>query len=51
MTELPKVRLGRSELWVTRLISGGNPLCAYSHFSETMNAQMRACFTPEQAVA
>ena len=51
METLPQVRLGCSDLLVTRLISGGNPLCAYSHFSQEMDEQMRGYFTPEQAVA
>ncbi len=51
MTVLPKVRLGRSDFLVTRLISGGNPLCGNSHFSDEMNRQMREYFTPEQVLA
>jgi hypothetical protein len=51
MEELPQVPLGRSNLLVTRLISGGNPLCGNSHFSDEMNDQMRDYFTPEQVVA
>jgi len=42
--------LGKSDMWVTRLISGGNPLCGNSHFSETRNEQMRAYFTAERVV-
>lgn len=51
MTKLPKVQLGRSDVFVTRLISGGNPLCGCSHFSDEMSEQMRDYFTPEQVVA
>lgn len=51
METLPEVCLGRSDVYVTRLISGGNPLCGNSHFSDEMNAQMREYFTPEQVVS
>ncbi len=51
MKKLPQVRLGQSETFVTRLISGGNPLCGNSHFSDEMSAQMCEYFTPEQVVA
>ncbi len=51
MESLPKVRLGRSDTQVTRLISGGNPLCGNSHFSDEMSAQMSEYFAPEQVVA
>lgn len=51
MTPLPQVRLGRSAVSVTRLISGGNPLCGNSHFSDTMSAEMGEYFTPAQVVA
>ena len=51
MQELPQVRLGRSDWFVTRLISGGNPLCANSHFSDEMSQHMRDYFTPEQVIA
>lgn len=50
MTMLPKIPLGKSEVLVTRLISGGNPLCANSHFSADMDRQMREYFTPGQVV-
>jgi len=50
-TALPRVRLGRSEIEVTRLISGGNPLCGNSHLSEALNAEMREYFTAERVVA
>ncbi len=51
MDALPCVRLGRSTLQVTRLISGGNPLCGNSHVSEAVNAEMRAYFTADQVVS
>jgi hypothetical protein len=51
MEELPQVRLGQSNLLVTRLISGGNPLCGNSHFSGEMDEQMRSYYTPDQVVA
>ena len=51
MRRLPEVRLGRSDVFVTRLISGGNPLCGNSHFSAAMSAQMRDYFTAEHVVA
>jgi hypothetical protein len=50
MNELPKVRLGNSEIEVTRLISGGNPLCGNSHFSPEMNEDMRSYYTEEGVV-
>jgi hypothetical protein len=51
MKELPRIRLGDSGPLVTRLISGGNPLCANSHFSDDLNADMRGYFTAEGVVA
>ena len=51
MEELPRVPLGRSDVLVTRLISGGNPLCGNSHFSDELDVRMRDYFTPEQVVA
>lgn len=47
---LPLVRLGRSDTFVTRLISGGNPLCGNSHFSAAMSEEMRAYFSASQVV-
>jgi len=35
--ELPKARFANSDLFVTRLISGGNPLQGNSHFSDAMD--------------
>lgn len=49
--ELPTVALGSSPHRVTRLISGGNPLCGNSHFSDAMNADMRDYFSADQVVA
>lgn len=51
MTDIPKVPLGNSQILVTRLISGGNPLCGNSHRSPELDAEMRAYFTAEQVVA
>lgn len=51
MIDLPKIRLGKSNIFVTRLISGGNPLCAYSHFSDKMGAEMRDYFTDAQVIS
>jgi len=50
MNEIPKVKLGSSDHRVTRIISGGNPLCGNSHFSEEMSIEMREYFTPQQVV-
>jgi len=51
MTGLPRSKLGSSDVSVTRLISGANPLCGNSHFSDKMNAEMREYFTSERVVA
>ncbi len=48
MQTLPTVRFGETQ--ITRLISGGNPLCANSHFSAEWDAAMREYFTDEQVV-
>ncbi len=45
---LPTVPFG--EIEVTRLISGGNPLCGNSHFSPERNEAMRAYFTDGRVV-
>jgi hypothetical protein len=50
MNNLPKVKFANSDIEVTRLISGGNPLCGNSHFSHEMNRQMEQYFTAEQVV-
>ena len=50
MIELPRVRLGTSDIEVTRLISGGNPLCGNSHFSSEMNEDMKSYYTEEGVV-
>ena len=51
MTELPRVCFANSTVEVTRLISGGNPLCGNSHLSPERDAEMQAYFTAEQIVA
>ncbi|MBI3945361.1 MAG: hypothetical protein HY321_05545 [Armatimonadetes bacterium] len=43
MFQLPTVPFGEHR--ITRLISGGNPLCGNSHFSPEMSADMRGYFT------
>jgi len=48
MSELPTVPFG--DIRITRLISGGNPLCANSHLSEEMNRDMHEYFTDERVV-
>ncbi len=50
MYEIPKVKLGNSDIEVTRLISGGNPLCGNSHFTPDMSKDMREYFTAEEVV-
>ena len=50
MAELPTIRFGNSNVRVTRLISGGNPLCGNSHFSSEMSAEMREYFTAQRVV-
>ncbi len=47
-SQLPTVSFG--PVAITRLISGGNPLCGNSHFSLEMDEEMRAYFTAEQVV-
>lgn len=51
MSDIPVVNLGNSDLQVTRIISGGNPLCGNSHASPKMSKDMRDYFTPEQVVS
>lgn len=51
MYDIPKVKLGNSDIEITRLISGGNPLCGNSHFTPEMSKDMRDYYTPEQVVA
>ncbi|MGB2823269.1 MAG: hypothetical protein WBF17_19970 [Phycisphaerae bacterium] len=48
MAELATVPFGG--IRITRLISGGNPLCANSHFSEEMDRDMQEYFTAERVV-
>ena len=50
MNNLPEVKFANSEEYVTRLISGGNPLCGNSHVSLEMNESMLKYFTPKQVV-
>jgi len=50
MYEIPKVKLGNSDIEITRLISGGNPLCGNSHFSPEMSQDMRGYYTEQQVV-
>ena len=47
---LPTVKLGTSDIQVTRLISGANPLVGNSHFSLERNREMGEYFTAEQVV-
>lgn len=51
MPSLPTVRFANSEVQITRLISGGNPLVGNSHFTRALNDEMREYFTAEQVVA
>jgi len=51
MHEIPKVKLGNSDLEITRLISGGNPLCGNSHNTAEMSQDMRDYYTEQQVVA
>ena len=48
---LPKVKLGNSDIEITRFMSGGNPLCGNSHLSPELSEDMREYFTVEQVVA
>ena len=48
MPDLPTVAFGDIE--ITRLIGGGNPLCAYSHNVEQMTRDMAGYFTAERVV-
>ena len=50
MHDIPRVRLGNSDIEITRLISGGNPLCGNSHFSPEMSRDMREYYTEKQVV-
>jgi hypothetical protein len=47
--DLPTVPLGSFQ--VSRLIIGGNPIRGYSHFSQTLDAEMQAYHTVENTVA
>ncbi|MBE6561600.1 MAG: hypothetical protein E7662_10795 [Ruminococcaceae bacterium] len=46
---LPTMKIGDKE--ITRLIVGSNPFTGKSHLNETVDADMRAYFTEEQAFA
>ena len=46
--DLPKVPFGETE--ITRLISGGNPLCGNSHLTRELDNDMADYFTAEQVV-
>jgi len=48
VSELPSVAFGEHR--ITRLISGGNPLCGNSHFTESLDEEMRQYFTNRQVV-
>jgi hypothetical protein len=45
MNNLPAVKFANSDKMITRLVSGGNPLCGNSHFSEELNSDMSGFFT------
>ena len=49
--QIPQVRFGHSDVFITRLVSGGNPLCGNSHFSPELSEDMRRYFSAEQVVA
>ncbi len=51
MNNLPLVKFANSDLMITRLISGGNPLCGTSHFSEELNNEMKDYFTEKNVVS
>ena len=46
---IPTVAFGEHQ--VTRLMSGGNPLCGNSHWSARRSREMREYFTPERVVS
>jgi len=48
MNELPRIQLGPHS--ITRLIIGGNPFCANSHYSEEMSRDMDEYFTAQRVV-
>ena len=50
MYDIPKVKLGSSDIEITRFMSGGNPLCGNAHFTKEMGKDMREYFTAEQVV-
>jgi len=50
MSSLPTVKLGASDIAVTRLISGTNPVVGNAHFSREKDREMREYFTKERVV-
>jgi len=48
METIPTIPFGQYQ--ITRLISGGNPLCGNSHFSPEMSKDMAGYYTAEQVV-
>jgi hypothetical protein len=50
MSPLPKVKLANSDIELTRMICGGNPLVGYSHFSSELDAEMSEYCTVERVV-
>ena len=50
MYDIPKVKLGNSDIKITRFMSGGNPLCGNAHFTQEMGNDMREYFTEKQVV-
>jgi hypothetical protein len=48
MEQLPTIGFG--PIRITRLVSGGNPLVGYSHFSAGMDGDMSSYFTEEEVV-
>ncbi len=50
MYDIPTVKLGNSDIEITRFMSGGNPLCGNSHFTPEMNGDMLEYFTEKEVV-
>ena len=50
MKAVPKVQFANSGTPITRLVSGGNPLCGGSHFSFELSDAMTGYFTAERVV-
>ncbi|MBN2546984.1 MAG: hypothetical protein JXB50_14380 [Spirochaetes bacterium] len=51
MNNIPLVKFANSNIMITRLISGGNPLCGNSHFSEELDNDMKEFFTEKNVVS